>query len=227
MKKKLLVFAITSALVLSLTACNKGGQETSQVEFSEPVQASEQIENVTSEEIESEVAEVAEEGPAREDGERFEETIIMEGMEETVQYEHVKNETIGYEMDYDYESFKKETEGLRERYVSIYDVEPENYMLVAYWEETPEDAVKEISEELSEVYEVEVQDYTLEKAGACKRIPAEVLKGTNNMADELQMVYVIPAGEGSLVVREYYAIEASEGFGRRFRYMLNTLKVMK
>ena len=100
-------------------------------------------------------------------------------------------------------------------------------MLVAYWEETPEDAVKEISEELSEVYEVEVQDYTLEKAGACKRIPAEVLKGTNNMADELQMVYVIPAGEGSLVVREYYAIEASEGFGRRFRYMLNTLKVMK
>ena len=227
MKKKLLVFAITSALVLSLTACNKGGQETSQVEFSEPVQASEQIENVTSEEIESEVAEVVEEGPAREDGERFEETIIMEGMEETVQYEHVKNETIGYEMDYDYESFKKETEGLRERYVSIYDVEPENYMLVAYWEESPEDAVKEISEDLSEVYEVEVQDYTLEKAGACKRIPAEVLKGTNNMADELQMVYVIPAGEGSLVVREYYAIEASEGFGRRFRYMLNTLKVMK
>ena len=163
MKKRLLVFAITSALVLSLTACNKGGQETSQVEFSEPVQASEQIENVTSEEIESEVAEVVEEGPAREDGERFEETIIMEGMEETVHYEHVKNETIGYEMDYDYESFKKETEGLRERYVSIYDVEPENYMLVAYWEESPEDAVKEISEELSEVYEVEVQDYTLEK----------------------------------------------------------------
>ena len=77
MKKKLLVFAITSALVLSLTACNKGGQETSQVEFSEPVQASEQIENVTSEEIESEVAEVVEEGPAREDGERFEETIII------------------------------------------------------------------------------------------------------------------------------------------------------
>ena len=229
MKKKLLVFAITATLALSLVACNKDGEENSQATFIEPVnQTSEQIEVVTSETTEtSEVAVEVEEGPVRADGERFETTIMLEGMEETVQYEHIKNDAIGYEMDYDYESFKKESEGLRDRIVSVYDNEPENYMLIMYWEESPEDAVKGITEELSGIYDVEVQDYTLENAGACKRIPAEVLKGTNDMAEELQMVYVIPAGNGSIVVRDYYTIEAAEGFGHRFKYMLNTLKVIK
>ena len=40
-------------------------------------------------------------GTQRQDGERFEGVIILEGMEETVRYEHVRNDTVGFEMDYD------------------------------------------------------------------------------------------------------------------------------
>ena len=39
----------------------------------------------------------------RQDGERFETTIILEGMEEKVRYEHIRDEALGFEMDYDYE----------------------------------------------------------------------------------------------------------------------------
>ena len=43
----------------------------------------------------------------RKDGERFEDVILLEGDEETVQYEHVKNEEIGFELDFEYESFHR------------------------------------------------------------------------------------------------------------------------
>ena len=238
MKKKLLAAAITTTLILSFTACKTSSPEESQVPYIEPVvPASEQVENTTSEILSSEslssdipASETAgsETEPVRADGERFETTIILEGMEETVQYEHVKNEKIGFEMDYDYESFTRVTTDAYERFISVYDDDstPENYMQAEYVEDTPENVITAISNELSETYEVETEEFTLEKAGPCTRIPAEVIKGTNNMADRLQMIYVIPAGSGTLVVREHFVAEASEGFGRRFSYMLNTLKII-
>ena len=110
--KKLLAFALLSALVLSLAAC--GGapaavsntpaaevQETASVTF-EPAHAS-----------------------GRQNGERFEEVIALEGMEETVRYEHVRNDELGFEMDYDYESLVRRSEPERECFVSIYD-DPQN-----------------------------------------------------------------------------------------------------
>ena len=63
-------------------------------------------------------------------GERFEETIILEGMEEKVKYEHVRNDTIGFEIDFDYESFIRQSEQNKEKFISIYDdlKNPENYL---------------------------------------------------------------------------------------------------
>ena len=47
----------------------------------------------------------AENKTTRQVGERFEGTIILEGMDETVKYEHIRNDTLGFERDYDYENF--------------------------------------------------------------------------------------------------------------------------
>ena len=73
----------------------------------------------------AEAAETQPAAPERQDGERFEDIIILEGMEETVQYEHVRSDGLGFEMDYDYENFVRRSEGDRECFVSNYD-DPEN-----------------------------------------------------------------------------------------------------
>jgi hypothetical protein len=238
MKKKLVISVFATMIVLTITACNKGVREESSIPANEPViLTSEPTAVVTSEPEETDTAAsgtltsestVVTEESGRENGERFEATIMLEGMEETVHYEHVKNEEIGYEMDYDYEFLIRTTGEKSDFYGSVYDDagNPMNYMKIEYTNETVESMIESFKSEF-EKYEFEVQDYTLENAGACKRIPAEVLKGTNNMADELQMIYIIPAGSGCIVVREHYAIEAAEGFGSRFKQMLNTLKVIK
>ena len=64
----------------------------------------------------------------RQDGERFEDVIILEGMEETVHYEHVRNEAVGVEMDYDYELFVRRSGPDGECFVSCWDrpESPEN-----------------------------------------------------------------------------------------------------
>ena len=72
--------------------------------------------------------------PGRQDGERFEEVIILEGIEETVSYEHIINGGIGVEMDYDYERFIRSSSPDREFFVSCWDLPdvPENYLEVTY-----------------------------------------------------------------------------------------------
>ena len=47
------------------------------------------------------------------------------------------------------------------------------------------------------------------------------------MPDQLQMVYIVPSTNGSIVATARYAIEASEGFGRRFAYIMHTLEVIR
>lgn len=161
----------------------------------------------------------------RQDGERFDSVITIEGMEETVHYEHVKNETLGYEMDYDYEMFQRRSEADRECFVSVYDDPntPENYLEVKYLSQDAETAAAAISEELSDRYEVGRSTYTLEKAGDCIRLDASVdANDPTRMAQQLQLVSVIPTSDGCFVVTEHYAIEGSEGFGRRFTYFLQS-----
>ena len=82
-----------------------------------------------------------------------------------------------------------------------------------------------VREALSQEYELLESTRELGLAGSCLRIEASVIKGTNNMADQLQAVYIIPADDGCRVATAHYAAEASEGFGRRFGYMLDTLEV--
>ncbi len=166
--------------------------------------------------------------PERQDGERFEAVIILEGMEETVKYEHIRNEALGFEMDYDYESFARYSESDRERIVSVWDNlgNPENYLEVTYSAEDADTVAAAVRENLSQTYDLLEETRELECAGECLYIEASVLKGTKTMADQLQSVFIIPSSDGCFVATAHFAAEAAEGFGRRFNYMLQTFSAI-
>ena len=168
------------------------------------------------------------ETPARQNGERFETVITMEGMEETVRYEHIRSDTLGFEMDYDYESFDRQRDSISDRFVSVWDdpEDPENYLEIQYSAEDADTIAAIVSESLSDDYEIIREPYTLERAGSCIRIDASELKGGGVMPDLLQTVYIIPANDGCRIASAHYTIESAEGFGRRFSYMINTLEVI-
>ena len=167
---------------------------------------------------------------ARQDGERFKTVIVMEGMEETVNYEHIRNEALGFEMDYDYESFTRSSEDDRERFTLVWDdpANPENYLELNYSPESAEFAAGAISEALSEEYELYRDDsYMLEHAGRCIYISTSEVKGGGTIPEHLQTVYVIPAGDGCIVATEHCSLESAEGVGRRFAYMMHTLSLIE
>lgn len=165
----------------------------------------------------------------RQDGERFEDVIILEGMEETVRYEHIRNAALGLEMDYDYENFVRSGTAERERFVSDWDDpdNPENYLELSCSPRDAETVAAAIGALLSNEYEISRDDaFPLAGAGRCIRIDASEVKGGGYMPEHLQAVYIIPAADGCRVAAAHYAIEGSEGFGRRFRYMMDTLTVI-
>ena len=167
--------------------------------------------------------------PVRQDGERFDDVIILEGMEETVHYEHVRNAALGFEMDYDYENFVRHSEADRECFVSNWDdpANPENYLEVKYSSLDAEAAAEEVCGLLSAEYEVRRDDaFTLQRAGKCIRIDADEVKGGGYMPDLLQTVYIVPAGDGCLIATAHCFIAESEGFLRRFGYMMNTFSAV-
>ena len=177
----------------------------------------------------SEPAEPSPAEPGRQDGERFEDIIILEGMEETVCYEHIQNNPLGFEMDYDYEKFVRHSEPDREIFVSCWDDpdDPENYLEVRYSPLDAEAAAAEIGEMLSNDYEIRRDDlFPLERAGICIRIAADEIRGGGYMPDHLQTVYIIPASDGCRVAAAHCATVESEGFLRRFRYMMNTFSAV-
>ena len=216
----MILAALAPVLLLTLSGC---GRSSAASEPAGPVTDTDPV--IVIEAAEQSVPEV---GSGRQDGERFEEVILLEGMEETVHYEHVRNEAIGFEMDYDYTLFERRSGSDRERFVSIWDnpENPENYLEVIYRAEDAESAAASVRAALSQEYELLESSRELEGAGSCIRIEASELKGTGRMADQLQAVYIIPASDGCRVAAAHYAIEAAEGFGRRFSYMLNTLAVI-
>ena len=165
----------------------------------------------------------------RKDGERFEAVITIEGMEETVQYEHIRKDAAGFGMDYDWENFTRRSGADFERFVSVYDDPdaPENYLEVRYNPQDAETVAEAIDAALSAAYTTRRDDaFELERAGKCIRIDASETKAGGEMPDQLQMVYIIPAEDGCRVATAHYAIEESEGFGRRFGYMMHTLSVL-
>ena len=111
---------------------------------------------------------------ARQDGERYEGVITLEGMEQAVQYEHIVNLTAGFEMDYDYETFVRHSEADRERFALAWDdpENPEYYLEVTYSSEDAETVAAAISEELSKDYEITQGSMELDRAGSCIRIGA-------------------------------------------------------
>lgn len=166
----------------------------------------------------------------RKDGERFEAVIVIEGQEETVKYEHVKNDKIGFELDYEYESLNRITESDYERFVSVYDdsKKPSNYLEIAYSSEKAEKTVKTAKSDLSKSYKtVTVESCELEGAGQCQRINVSEAKGSKTPKDSLQTVYIIPLGDGCIVAAAHYTIESAEGFGARFSQIVNTLSIIK
>ena len=229
MKKKtvsrIVVTVAAAAMLTAMLGGCSGKKEAT--ETSEPVVVLEP-QTTNEPDVTSEPVEESGTKSGREDGERFDETIIMEGMEETVHYEHVVSFPIGMEMDYDYESFKRITEPEVLKFVSVYDNEenPENYLEVTFSTEDADSVIASVSEELSKDYDILTVDRELDHAGTCTRIEASVIKGTNNMADQIVAVYVIPAEDGCRIAKAHYSAEAAEGFGRRFNYLINTIYVL-
>ena len=164
----------------------------------------------------------------RQDGERFEDVIMIEGMEETVKYEHIRNDSVGIEMDYDYERFERHSESDRECFISIYD-DPENPQIYLEVTTSPDDAdtiAATIGETLSANYDIIKEPITLDRAGDCILIDASNAKGNKGTPDLLQTVYIIPADDGCRIATAHYTFESAEGFGRRFNYIMNTLVVI-
>lgn len=212
MTKKLLAFVISVMLVLPMAGCGNARPDETGISSAGPDGAAA---------IQTPAEEV------RQDGERFEDVIILEGMEETVRYEHIRNDALGFEMDYDYESFVRRRESDRERFISVYDDpnSPENYIEVTYSPKDADTVSASVSEMLSDDYDIIREQSVLDRAGSCIRIDASADKD-GRTPDLLQTVYIIPAPDGSRVATAHYSFESAEGFGRRFRYIMNTLAVI-
>ena len=218
MKKTRFIIVLSFLLVLLLAGC--GRSQSAAPEQPAPSE--------TAEAAPTPVPTPAVSWPVRQDGERFEDSIVVLGMEETVHYEHLRNEALGFEMDYDYESFRRYSDAERERFVSVWD-DPgriEDYMEVTRGTEDAETVAAALIEELSRDFDLTPFTRELERAGSCLYIEASVIKGTNQMTDQLQGFYIIPAPDGCRIAATHAYITEAEGFFRRFDYMLNTLSVI-
>ena len=229
MKKKTVYITIAAVtLTTMLSGCiglNTKEQNSEPVIFSEPVTS--EVTLPTSEIIsgtEPDSDKITENEIGRKDGERFETVIMMEGMEETVKYEHVKNDAIGFELDYDYEMLTRNGELNRECFTSVFDDlrDPENYLEVTKKAESADDVAKSVKNDLSTGYELIEESDTLDNAGSCTKIMTTASKSGSS---KLQTVYIIPAESGCIVATAHYTIESAEGWGHRFDYIVNTIVV--
>ena len=164
-------------------------------------------------------------GSGKQDGERFEAVILLEGMEEPIRYEHAVNDWIGIEIDYDYENFERCSEPDHESFYSRYDDlgRHVNYLEVTYSLADAASAAASIGEALQKDYDIIVESILLDGVGTCIRIDASEAKGGQETPDQLKTVYVIPDGDSSVITTAHYTFESAEGFGARFRYMMETL----
>ena len=248
--KTIALIALASLLILTLSSCGSA-QDTTTVS-SQPVVADvfsaqsepEVLPTVESHAVqaepeilpdagndsfqsEPEAAPAAESTSGRQDGDRFEDVIMLEGMEETVKYEHVKNDVIGIELDYDYENFERRSGSASECFISRYDNadDPQIYLEIFYSSESADSAASSIANSLSNDYEVIKESRALKNAGPCTCLDASATKD-GQTPDKLQTVYVIPLNNGCVVATAHYTFESADGFGHRFNEIMNTLTVM-
>lgn len=226
MNKSLTLILLAMALLLS--ACGEKpvfGVSTNEdnsisITADRPADSADSAEPVASAAAESDMA--------LQPGEHFEGTILLEGMEETVHYEAIRNDVLGFEMGYDYENFVRHSEADRERFISVWDNpdNPEIYLEITRSSDDAETTAMSIVETLSGQYNVYRGEYTLERAGVCIDINAEVDKEGLMSIWELQMIYVIPANDGCFVAWGHYTMESADGWGARFRNMMHTFAVI-
>ena len=161
-------------------------------------------------------------------GEHFEGTVPLEGTEQTVHYEAIRNDALGFEMGYDYENFVRQSEADCERFISAWDNpdNPEIYLEITHSSDDAETTAASIAETLSAQYNVSRWEYTLDRAGDCIDLRGELDKEGQMSIWELQMVYIIPADDGCFVAWGHYTQESAEGCGARFRGMMHTFAVL-
>lgn len=226
MKKKAINTTIAALvmvllLVTMLSACGSKNKEEGTDEPDSTTGAVSTTEPVGTSEAQIEID--------RQDGDHFEDVIAFPDMEETIRYEHIRNDTIGFEMDYDYERFERRSESGRECFVLRYDnpEDPENYLEVTYNTEDADAVSTSVSEVLSNDYDIIKESFTLDRAGSCIKIDASEVKGSGGTPDLMQTVYIIPSGEGCLVVTSHYSYDSGDEYGVRIRHIMNTLKIIE
>ena len=173
-------------------------------------------------------AAAAESDLALQPGEHFEGTVPLEGTEQTVHYEAIRNDALGFEMGYDYENFVRQSEADCERFISAWDNpdNPEIYLEITHSPDDAETTAASVAETLSAQYNVSRWEYTLDRAGDCIDLRGELDKEGQMSIWELQMVYIIPADDGCFVAWGHYTQESAEGCGARFRGMMHTFAVL-
>ena len=220
MKRNFLALILSLTLAFSLAGCAFSRPAQSAAPTAEPAGSAE-------EPADSETANVVVE-TGRQNGERFESVIQLEGMEETVQYEHVVSRAAGFEIDYEYENLVRRSEADRELFLSAWDdpAQPVNYLEVRYDTGNAELVASALNAGLAASYDTTLEETDLDRAGRCLCIEASQVKG-GGLANQLQRVYIIPASDGCRIATAHYSLEAAEGFGRRFQSMLHTLSVIE
>lgn len=162
------------------------------------------------------------------DGFRFESSIILEGMEEMVQYEHAISLNAGISIDYDYEIFTRRTGESSESFVSVYDdsSHPDNYMSISA-SPADGDTMKEIiGSYLESLFSnVTAEQTELGPFTGCTRFVADTPLTDEFSRNAVTVQYVIPANDGSRLVELHYTAESAEGFGTRMERMLDTLQL--
>ena len=220
---------IASAMMIA-GGCSKeetSAEETTTATTAAEETAAEAISEVLDQETESEpevVIETEYESPTgMKDGDQFEESIILEGMEETVTYAHVINSGVGFEMDYECDSLNRISEANKETFVSVYEDQsnPQIYLEVKHDIGNAESVVTATYELLSDNYDVITNvTITLDNAGDCTMLTA------SNSGGNMETVYIIPAGNGSVVATAHYTSESAEGWGSRFMDMVKTIIII-
>lgn len=230
MKKTIVTMTIILALMLSLAGCGKAPAAESSTPAPAP-QATETVqtpaENTPAETpapVET-PAPTAEPAPARQDGERFEGTFCYQGFEETVHYEHLRREDLGFEMDYDYDMFVRQSGADYERFVHVWDdpANPANYIEVEADTGNANLVADAMNAALSGEFDTTVVYRDMDNGEQCICIEASVIKGTNQMADRIEERYIIPAPDGCRIATARYDTVDSEGLAKRLFHMVKTI----
>ena len=221
------VYALTAALLVGCGAKNSAEVTAAPLQTAAPAATAAPVATAAPIETSAPVATPLP-VPHPQPGDRYPGSVTMDGMPQTVQYEQIRSDALGFEMGYNYERFERQSEPGRERFVLIGEdpARPEVYLEITRRSDTAESAAASIAASLSDVYNPSRGEYTLDRAGRCLTVHADVDKNNLMSIDELQSVYLFPAADGCLVAWTHNTMDSADAFGALYRGMLNTLAVL-